>query len=535
MEGHAVRDALLCTGLAAVGDAGDRADYLATAQRLWNNMVHCKMYLTGGLGSVSSYEGFGPNYDLPNQSAYCETCAAVAGSFFGQNMNLTFADAQYADLLERELFNGALVGIGANGTNYFYDNPLASDARHQRWSWHPCPCCPPMFLKLMSALPGYIYAQGASAVYVNQFISSRASLNVNDTKVVLHLDTHYPWNGNVKITITPEQADTFDLYVRVPAWCQGVSSTNDLYQIIGQPARGAVTVKINGAVQKNPDSVRGYARLHRQWKAGDVVEVNFDMPVRQVRANLQVTEDRGLVALMRGPVVYCAETVDNPEGIQQLVIPADASFKTRFKSDLLGGVVVVHGNVKASIQERGVDRLTPAELTVIPFYANANRGPSRMRVWLPASPDKAMPATLASRSHASASHCWHLDSVEAIHDGVVPTKSNDVNTSRLSWWDHKGTSEWAQLDFPKATKVSKVRVFWFADRSVNGGCDVPESWTLWYRASNGWLPVKLASDYGVRLDQFNDVTFAPIKTTALRIQVQLKPNWSAGIGEWEVE
>jgi DUF1680 family protein len=535
IEGHAVRAMLLCSGLVAAGEASDRSDYLTKAQRLWNSMTSRRMYVTGGVGAESNDEKFGPDYYLPNKTAYAETCAAVAAGFFDQNLNLAFADAKYADALERELFNGALVGVSLKGNSYFYDNPLEAGPQHQRWPWHSCPCCPPMFLKLMGGLPGYVYAQAAGAIYVNQFIGSRATIDLPGSKVNFRLTTRYPWDGNIRLAIDPEKAAEFDLFIRIPAWCQEASSTNDLYQIADQPDTGAAKIMVNGKAIEKLEIVRGYARLHRQWQAGDVVELSMDMPVRQVRANAQVEADRDQVALMRGPVVYCAESVDNPVGIQHLVVPPEATFRAEHKPDLLGGVVVLQGKVRTVDANKEIIGLVPAELVAVPYYASANRESSTMRVWLPARPDKAAPITLANRSRASASYCWHLDSVEAIHDGIVPTKSSDTNLPRLSWWNHKGTTEWAELDFPQATTVSKVRVFWFADKPVNGGCDVPQSWSILYRDGDNWKPVEHPGDYSVVLDQFNEVTFTRVKTSALRLRVQLKPDWSGGIYEWEVE
>jgi hypothetical protein len=391
-----------------------------------------------------------------------------------------------------------------------------------------------MFLKLMSALPSYIYAQGPGAVYVNQFIGSHASLAVNDSQVGIKQTTRYPWDGKIKIEVTPDKPTSFSLFIRIPGWCEGPVSDDELYQIVGRPSTGAATIKINGHSIGKLDMVRGFAELKRNWKAGDVVELNLDMPVRQVRANPRVQEDRGLVALMRGPIVYCAESVDNPQGIHQLVVGPKTLFKTEFKPDLLGGVTLIEGQVQSYSINGGKISSSPAQLTAVPYYASANRGPSAVRVWLPAAKETAVPATLAGQSHASASYCWHLDSVDALNDGVVAAKSGDNSKPRLTWWDHKGTAEWAQLDFPGKTEVSKISVYWFADKPVNGGCDVPENWSLQYKDDAEWKPVQHPSNYGVTVDQFNETIFAPIKTDALRINVQLRPGWSGGISEWKV-
>ena len=247
------------------------------------------------------------------------------------------------------------------------------------------------------------------------------------------------------------------------------------YQPVNHAARHAATLKINGRSVEKLEMLRGYTRLRRQWKAGDVVELHMDMPVRQVKAHPNVEADHGLVALMRGPMLYCVETADNPRGIRHLVVPPEASFVSEFKPEHLGGVTVVHGQVGARDMEAGKIREDRAELIAIPFYTSANREPCSMRIWLPARADRAIPATLATRSRASASHCWHLDSVAAINDGMAPVKSSDTGQRRLSWWDHRGTMEWAKLTFPHPTEVSKVGVFWFADRATHGGCDVPKS------------------------------------------------------------
>lgn len=533
LEGHAVRAALFCTGIAAAALDNRRPEYLAATQRFWENVADHRLYITGGAGAISDEEKFGHDYFLPNDG-YAETCAAIAVGFFAHNMNQLYGQAGYVDELERTLYNAVLGGVSLAGDRYYYQNPLVGDGL-RRWEWHPCPCCPPMFLKIMGALPGYIYAQDDTGVYVNLFVGSRAEVRLPAGQVTMQQTTRYPWLGEVRIAVTPEKPAAFDVCVRVPGWCQGAASASDLYQIVGRPADGGIRISVNDRPVEKLGVVRGYARLHRQWRAGDVIDVALDMPVRQVKAHPGVEADAGRVALMRGPVVYCAEDADNPDGTRQVVVGPDAKFTAEFDPQLLGGVAVVRGEVRALSADAGQISSAPATLTAVPFYASANRAACPMRVWLAAEDDKAVPATLTTRSRASASHCWRDDSIAAINNGAAPTKSSDIGHPRLSWWDHKGTTEWVQYDLPAASQVSKTRIFWFADRPAKGGCDLPQSWRLLYRRGDEWVPVNQPSAYGLDPDKYNETTFQPVTTTALRLEVQLRDGFSGGICQWQVE
>jgi DUF1680 family protein len=357
---------------------------LAEARRLWDNMVERRMYITGGVGSSAEQERFGPDYELPN-NGYLETCAAVGGGFFHRNMNLALADARYADELERVLYNGVLCGVSLKGDSYFYENPLDARASHRRWSWHPCPCCPPMFLKIMGALPGMIYAQERDAVYVNLFIGSRATLSLSGTKVDLRQTTRYPWDGEVKIAVTPERAAEFAMNVRLPAWCR-------------EPA-----IQVNGKPLKTIEKTNGYARLARRWQRGDEIELSMPLPVERIKANPKVAADAGRVALQRGPIVYCLEAIDNGGQVRNLVIPPDAELRAAHRGDLLGGVTIIEGAALAMRRTNEFDKLystadraaagsEKTEFTAIPYYANANRAPSEMLVWIAESRNKADPS-----------------------------------------------------------------------------------------------------------------------------------------------
>ncbi|MFO1514116.1 MAG: glycoside hydrolase family 127 protein [Verrucomicrobiota bacterium] len=395
IEGHAVRATLLCAGLVAAAQVNGRADYLAAAQRLWTNLVERRMYVIGGLGAIAGHEGFGPDYELPN-NGYLETCAAIGAAFFHRNLNLATGDAGYADELERVLYNGVLSGVSLKGDSYFYENPLEATQKRTRWSWHGCPCCPPMFLKLMGALPGYIYAQNSDGVYVNLFIGSRASLMLNGKPVEFRQTTRYPWDGTVQITIESDPRSKFALNLRLPVWC------------------GAPQIKVNGRVLKEVEKIRGYARIEREWRKGDRVELSLPMPVQRLHAHPKVEADIGRVALQRGPIVYCLEGVDNDGQVRNLVLPPGNELTAEHRKDFLGGVTVLRGRAQglyradwpnvAYLPATQMPGVSDVPLLAIPYYANANRQPADLMVWLAETPLKAEPQarpTTASAQEAA--------------------------------------------------------------------------------------------------------------------------------------
>lgn len=516
LVGHAVRAELLANGIAMAAVENKNLAYLQTGARWWENMVEGKMYITGGLGAIPSSEGFGADYELPNVG-YAETCAAAAGGMFSQSMNLATCDAKYVDVLERELFNGALSGVSLEGDRYFYTNYLSSGPDHRRWEWNGgayngTPCCPPMFLKLKGGLPGYIYATDATGAYVNLYISGKAQMQVAKTPVTIAQSSNYPWDGAIKITVSPQKATRFPLNLRIPEWVKGA------------------TVEINGKREKKLNIANSYAHLDRTWKTGDVVTLNLPMPVVRVKADPRVDANVGRVALMRGPIVYCLEGVDNGGPINSLLLPIDAPIHPENRPDLLGGVTVLKGRA----QLVGVDKSTPVEFTAIPFYANSNREPTDMEVWIADEKSKAVPMTLAREATPSASHCFSGDTVAALNDGLAPKSSDDKSIRRMTWWDHKGTQEWAQLTFKTPRRLSSVDVYWWDETRIQEFCRVPQSWKVQYLDGTQWKDVAGASGYGTEMDKFNHVDFQPINTSALRIVAQLQPQWSAGILEWRV-
>jgi DUF1680 family protein len=388
--GHAVRAGYLYTGMADVAALIPDTGYTGALDRIWQDVVSRKLYITGGIGARSGGESFGEGYELPNKEAYCETCAAIANAMWNHRMSLLHADAKYIDVLERVIYNGFLSGISLSGDRFFYPNPLASDGKYQRSPWFGCACCPTNIVRFLPSLPGYAYAQNRDGLYVNLFVSGSATIKMGTDTVRVSQQTRYPWEGRVKIMVEPESTrKTFTVSVRIPGWTQESPVPSDLYLYsdLGPEDWGQrkVTIKVND----QPVAlvlVNGYVRIHRLWEVGDIIELNFPMPVRRVRAHRKVKANTGRIALQRGPVVYCFEGADNPQGVSNLVLPPDAAFQTEYRDDLLGGVMTITGQGKIrQPQVNGETVYKDIEVTAIPYYAWAHRGRNEMAVWLPES------------------------------------------------------------------------------------------------------------------------------------------------------
>lgn len=533
--GHAVRAGYLYSGMADVAALTGDARYLNAVDAIWDNAVTKKLYITGGIGAVGGGEAFGPDYYLPNMSAYCETCAAVANDYWNQRLFLLHGDAKYIDVMERTLYNGLLSGVSLDGKGFFYPNPLESNGQHARSPWFGVACCPGNMTRFLASVPGYVYAQAGSAVFVNLYVASTASVVVEGAKVQLVQRTRYPWDGNIQITINPAKRTRFDLRLRVPGWARNQAVPGDLYSFT-EEIREPVTLKLNG----KPVAVateKGYVALNRSWRKGDKIELSLPMPVRRVRANQNVKADRDRVALQRGPLVYCAEWPDNPRGkVRNLLLTPKSDLTAEFRPDLLNGVAVIKGKAQAvSRDKEGQVLHTDQDFTAIPYYAWANRGRGQMAVWLADSVSAVhLPAlpSIASRGRVSVSS--HGTNPAAINDQFEPASSNDSENSFFHWWPRKGTEEWVEYAFEKPATVSKAQVYWFDDTGT-GECRLPASWRVLYREGQEWKPVETTEAYSVAKDRFNDIGFKPVTTTGLRLEVTLQAGWSAGIQEWKVE
>lgn len=381
--GHAVRAGYLYSGMADVAALTGDPQYVNAIDTIWQNCVTKKLYLTGGIGARPDGEEFGANYELPNLTAYCETCAAVANDYWNQRLFLLHGDAKYVDVFERTLYNGLLSGVSLDGTKFFYPNPLESAGKYQRSPWFGCACCPGNITRFMPSIPGYFYGEQGDSVYVNLYASGTAQIKLDQgPSVQLVQDTKYPWDGDVKITVNPDARAKFTVKVRIPGWAQNQPVPGDLYQFI-DPAPGPARLKVNGH-EVRLKIEQGYVSLNRRWKAGDVIELNLPMPVRRVVANDQVKADRNRVALQRGPIVFCLEWPDNPAGhIRHLTLADDQPLTASFEPGLLNGVETITGRASATITNAdGQATQSLQDFKAIPYYAWANRGPGEMAVWM---------------------------------------------------------------------------------------------------------------------------------------------------------
>lgn len=531
--GHAVRATYMYSGMADVAALTGDPRYAKAIDSIWDNVVSKKLYITGGIGATSNGEAFGANYELPNMSAYNETCAAIGNDYWNQRLFLLHGDAKYVDVLERTLYNGLISGLSLDGRSFFYPNPLESNGQHERSPWFGCACCPGNMTRFLASVPGYVYAHRGDVLYVNLFVASTAEVGLDGgMKVKLAQETRYPWDGAVKITVTPGRKARFTLNVRIPGWARNEVTPGGLYRFVNQ-VNDRVSLKVNGKpVALNLD--KGYAVLTRAWKNGDAVELDLPMPVRRVAANEAVAADRNRVALQRGPLVYCAEWPDNPGGrVRNLVLPGNARLTAEFNAGLLNGVEVIRGkSAGLAYDAKGAVQRSEQEFTAIPYYAWANRGRGQMTVWIPDMESAGRPLphpTLAMLGKVATSG---KKDPRAINDGEEPRASNDPD-GFFDWYPSKGTVEWVDYDFGRTATVTGTSVYWFEDTG-EGECRVPKSWRVLYRDGSEWRPVESANAFANEKDRFNSISFKPVSTTGLRLEVTLQPEWSAGIQEWKV-
>ncbi len=532
--GHAVRAAYMYAGMADVAALTGDKDYIHAIDKIWENIVGKKYYITGGIGATNEGEAFGENYELPNMSAYCETCAAIGNVYVNYRLFLLHGESKYYDVLERTLYNGLISGVSLDGGGFFYPNPLESVGQHQRQPWFGCACCPSNICRFIPSVPGYIYAVKDKDVYVNLFIPNKSELNVAGKSVSLSQETTYPWNGDITITVDKNSVGQFTLMLRIPGWVRNQVVPSDLYSY-SDGKRLSYSVEVNG--QKVESELKdGYFCIDRRWKKGDQVELHLEMEPRTVEANRKVVADRGRVAVERGPLVYCAEWADNDFDVLGVVLNRKPQFEVKDCSDLLYGIKELKTSAQTlAFNKEGRLEVNDVTLTLIPYYAWAHRGSGAMEVWIPqelSASKPTMPATLASESKIDASHMARP--ISAINDRLIPEDEKDHSVPYYLWYPKQGTTEWISYEFPEETTVSSSTTYWYDD-SPWGDCRVPESWTIYYQDEAGnWQAVTGADNYGLEKGIANKVSFDPVKTKALKLEVVQPAGYSSGLFEWEV-
>ncbi|MGG9963517.1 glycoside hydrolase family 127 protein [Ferruginibacter sp. SUN106] len=388
-EGHAVRAGYLYSAVADVAALTGDDSLTKAIDRIFDNVVSKKIYVQGGVGAIGAGERYGDNYELPNNTAYNETCASIAEVYWYYRMFLLHGDAKYIDVLEKTLYNGLISGIGLDGKSFFYTNAMEirnsfthPDMEATRSGWFECSCCPTNLTRLIPSVPGYMYAQKDDNLFVNLFINSTVDLTVNNKAVQIAQQNNYPWDGNLKFTISTAKVNAFNLLVRIPGWVNNDAIPSDLYKFTSVSSVKPV-IKVNGVATEYAMQ-NGYAVINRPWKKNDVVEVELPMDVKRVVANENVKNDIGKVALQRGPIMYCAEWVDNNSKTSNLIIPANTVFKSEFNKDILNGVMTLKAEVPAVIIVNNDNISTQKQsFTAIPYYSWANRGKGEMTVWFP--------------------------------------------------------------------------------------------------------------------------------------------------------
>lgn len=506
IEGHAVRAAFLFNGVTEYVGATNDPGYREAVLAIWDDFEKRKMYVHGGGGTRSgNNEGYSTKpYYIPPGECYGESCSVFGNFQWAHNLFRLTGEARYLDTAERMLYNAFYASLALSGDRFFYENPAEVRQPTHRGDWHGCPCCPPNIVKLFAKVGGFFYSTDKEGIFVKQYGASTAQVPFA-SGVKLTQRTGYPWDGVITIQVDPAEAGRFTLRLRQPEWAKSQRLT-----VNGEPITLA------------PE--RGWLAVTRDWKSGDVVSLSLPMEAQRLTMGEEFKEYKGLVALRRGPIIYCLEGQDVATPLRSLYIPSDTRFEAVHRADLLGGVTVLKGNL-GQVSTEG-SKIVQAQL--VPYGVWNNRTPGEMRIWLPGS-EQAVP-----EREVECSMRFPAEALPGICDDKIPLSSHDQESVRFTWWDHKGTAEWIQYNFAKPQMLSSAQLYWFDDTG-RGGCRVPASWKLLYQEGGEWKPVARASSFDTKSDTFNTVTFAPVTTDTLRIEVQLQPDFSAGILKWKVK
>ena len=539
--GHAVRATYLYSGMADVSVYTGDMTLRPALDNIWHNIVDTRMHITGGLGAVHGIEGFGPEYELPNKEAFDETCAAVGNVFFNHRMFLMEKDGKYMDVAEVALLNNVLAGVNMEGNKFFYLNPLEADGirpfnhgNRGRSPWFGTACCPSNLARLIPQVPGMMYATTENEIYCSFYGGCSTTLKLDNGAVSIKQQTEYPFSEQIAYEISPEAGEQqFTLHLRIPTWTGNQFVPGELYKFEDAQPSGW-TIKVNGSEVKTTVN-KGFASIKRNWKKGDKVELHLPMPVRFSTSIEQVVANRGRICITRGPLVYCAEGIDNSEVLPNVFIP-DTKAKTQIKTfteDVLAGVprIIIPAYEK---QKQGEKQMS---LSLLPYFAWNNRGDGSMMVWFPVSNDIQPYFDRHLMTHGKfkqleASHTSEGDALAAIGDNLVPDKSNDSNFYRWTSWGKKNESQWINITLDKPIDMQSVSIFWYDD---NQEVRVPQSWSLEYWDNNKWnkFPLYITDSYNVFKDQFNMVHPGQ-KILTEKIRILMTPQKDACVGILEV-
>ena len=543
--GHAVRAGYMYAGMADVGALMQEGLYDKALDRIWRNLIDTKMHITGGLGAIHGIEGFGDPYDLPNKEAYNETCAAIGNVFFNYRMFLRHRDAAYFDVAEVALFNNALAGVNLAGDRFFYVNPLEADGNllfnhgnAGRAPWFDCACCPSNIARLMPQVSGYMYASTESEIYFLLYGSNEVELECMQQPVLIQQESNYPFEGDIKITLSMPSDAAFDLKLRIPTWTGSQFLPGELYSYCDDQ-ESAWTIKVNGSLISAPLE-KGFAQVSGDWKDGDVIELNLPMPARYSTCISEVQANIDRLAITRGPLVYCAEEIDNTTLIQRYVVsdPADSVDIVTSIMDTkpLAGMPSI--TIPATILID--DQIEASRLSLIPYFAWNNRGNASMNVWLPRTRELAQKAIEEATAHdvskigeVRASSCAAEASVDAMIMGNRPQSSADESLPYWASLPEKGVEQFIDFNFYRINMVESLGVYW-----VDDGADIgpPKKWKLSYLKGGEWHPFKLyvTDFFGVDTNRYVVVhPAAPLHCDGLRLEIT--PQELKAVGLFDID
>lgn len=511
--GHAVRAQYMYTGMADVALKTGTTEYDAALHALWDDVTHKKSYVTGGVGAVAGNEGFGDAYFLPNDSAYCETCANIANMMWNQRMNLLYGDSKYADVMENVLYNNVISCVNFEGNRFFYGNPMSSTGGKDRSEWFGTACCPPNLMRTVESLGGYIYTQKQGEITTNLYIGNETDFNIGGNKMTLNMQTDMPWEGNVKLTVLTEKSQNFALKLRIPSWATGENKA-----------------VVNGKEIPVKADEKGYLVLDQNWSNGDVIELTFPMSVERTHTDERVENNIGFTAIKRGPIVYAAEEADNDFQINRAYLPKDAEF-TKEWTDNLNGAEDPYGvralqKLKAPGKVQTISGEEDVTWTLIPYYAWDNRGADAMTVYVKEEPwDNEL--ALESFAVPSAVYTSKYDNVNNLNDGT---------DARWTAYGYPGENPWVQYDFEAPVTIWGCDIKWYDD---NGGVQIPDGLTIqyWDEAASEFVSVEQNGEYNTfSKNAFNSYTFNPVVTTKIRLVIQNDIRKVApGIMEWKLQ